>query len=200
MEPRTAGFIQGFLAAPALAGAIYLGVQAWPQGDPGGLKPAGASEVRNALDNAVGRAATVPRCAGSGPGTFVCAADTGHDTVTYRVAVSHQARCWSARATDASWQRHVATPNASDPGTINFDYHGWLRDRADCDHAFKHAQEITAKEAKATALKCTPGYSICIPAGGGDVNCGDLAATNIAVTGSDPYGLDADGDGVGCES
>lgn len=51
---------------------------------------------------------------------------------------------------------------------------------------------------------CTPGYSPCLsPApdydcagGSGD---GPKYTGRVTVTGSDPYGLDADGDGVGCE-
>jgi hypothetical protein len=52
---------------------------------------------------------------------------------------------------------------------------------------------------------CTPGYSPCIPPGP-DVDCaggsGDgprYVSGPISVTGSDPYGLDGDNDGVGCE-
>ena len=53
---------------------------------------------------------------------------------------------------------------------------------------------------------CTPGYSPCIPPGP-DVDCAGGGGNGpryvqgpVRVTGSDPYGLDADGDGVGCES
>jgi hypothetical protein len=52
---------------------------------------------------------------------------------------------------------------------------------------------------------CTPGYSPCIPPGP-DVDClgggGDgprFVQGPVQVTGSDPYGLDSDGNGVGCE-
>jgi len=46
---------------------------------------------------------------------------------------------------------------------------------------------------------CEPGYSPCLPATG-DLNCSDIAADKkpVRVTGSDPYGLDRDGDGTGC--
>ena len=56
---------------------------------------------------------------------------------------------------------------------------------------------------------CTPGYKTadgsCIDDhdddGNGDVNCDevDASAKPVQVTGSDPYGLDGDGDGIGCE-
>jgi Ca2+-binding RTX toxin-like protein len=52
---------------------------------------------------------------------------------------------------------------------------------------------------------CTAGYSPCIPPGS-DVDCAGGSGNGpryvegpVTVTGSDPYGLDADGDGVGCE-
>jgi hypothetical protein len=53
---------------------------------------------------------------------------------------------------------------------------------------------------------CTPGYSPCIPPGS-DVDCAGGSGNGpryvqgpIRVTGSDPYGLDSDGDGIGCET
>lgn len=53
---------------------------------------------------------------------------------------------------------------------------------------------------------CTPGYSPCIPPGP-DVDCAGGSGNGpryvhgpVYVTGSDPYDLDRDGDGVACES
>ena len=45
---------------------------------------------------------------------------------------------------------------------------------------------------------CAPGYSPCVPPYPPDVDCADVDGP-IQVTGSDPHGLDADGDGVACE-
>ena len=52
---------------------------------------------------------------------------------------------------------------------------------------------------------CTEGYDPCIPPGP-DVDCAGGSGNGpryvegpIRVTGSDPYGLDRDGDGIGCE-
>jgi hypothetical protein len=68
---------------------------------------------------------------------------------------------------------------------------------------------VTAKPAAPraqAASNCTPGYSPCLPpaddydCAGGSGNGPEYADGPIAVTGSDPYGLDADGDGVACES
>lgn len=53
---------------------------------------------------------------------------------------------------------------------------------------------------------CTPGYSPCLPpksdydCAGGSGNGPGYAHGPIYVTGSDPYDLDSDGDGVGCET
>jgi hypothetical protein len=48
---------------------------------------------------------------------------------------------------------------------------------------------------------CEPGYSPCLPVVD-DLDCDQIAdyLKPIHVTGSDPYRLDADGDGLGCES
>jgi hypothetical protein len=50
----------------------------------------------------------------------------------------------------------------------------------------------------APAGDCAPGYRPCIPPYPPDVDCGDVDGP-IHVSGSDPHGLDADGDGVACE-
>ncbi len=45
---------------------------------------------------------------------------------------------------------------------------------------------------------CAPGYSPCIPPYPPDLNCPDIGRP-VQVTGSDPHGLDRDGDGIACE-
>ena len=51
-----------------------------------------------------------------------------------------------------------------------------------------------------TTAACAPGYKPCLPVVA-DLNCDDIAdrLKPVRVTGSDPYGLDRDGDGLGCE-
>lgn len=49
------------------------------------------------------------------------------------------------------------------------------------------------------AKSCAAGYRPCVPPGPGDLDCPDVNGP-VRVTGSDPHGLDADGDGVACES
>jgi len=46
---------------------------------------------------------------------------------------------------------------------------------------------------------CAAGYQPCIPAFPPDVNCDDVDGP-IQVSGADPHGLDADNDGVACET
>lgn len=46
---------------------------------------------------------------------------------------------------------------------------------------------------------CEPGYSPCVPPYPPGLDCSRLNFP-IYVTGSDPHGLDGDGDGVACES
>jgi hypothetical protein len=59
----------------------------------------------------------------------------------------------------------------------------------------------TTQSAPTGGSGCAPGYSPCLPIVG-DLNCSDIPSdkTPVQVTGSDPYGLDADGDGWGCTS
>jgi hypothetical protein len=47
---------------------------------------------------------------------------------------------------------------------------------------------------------CKPGYSPCLPIVA-DLDCGEISDSlkPIRVTGNDPYRLDGDGDGYGCE-
>lgn len=45
---------------------------------------------------------------------------------------------------------------------------------------------------------CDPNYSPCVPTYPPDVDCAEVGGS-VSVIGSDPHGLDADGDGIGCE-
>ena len=56
------------------------------------------------------------------------------------------------------------------------------------------------KPTHAAGGSCEPGYSPCLPVTS-DLNCADISDTSkpIHVTGSDPYRLDGDGDGLACE-
>ena len=52
-----------------------------------------------------------------------------------------------------------------------------------------------------TGAGCQPGYAPCLPRVA-DLNCSDIPDSKkpVRVTGSDPYRLDGDGDGYGCDS
>lgn len=48
--------------------------------------------------------------------------------------------------------------------------------------------------------RCDPSYpTVCIPPPPPDLDCRSIAARRFAVRPPDQHGLDADGDGVGCE-
>jgi hypothetical protein len=51
-----------------------------------------------------------------------------------------------------------------------------------------------------TSAACAPGYRPCLPVRA-DLDCDQIAdmLKPVRVTGSDPYGLDRDRDGLGCE-
>jgi endonuclease YncB( thermonuclease family) len=46
---------------------------------------------------------------------------------------------------------------------------------------------------------CDPGYDPCVPPYPPDLDCADVDGP-IRITGDDPHGFDADGDGIGCDS
>jgi endonuclease YncB( thermonuclease family) len=50
-----------------------------------------------------------------------------------------------------------------------------------------------------TSANCNPNYTPCVPNSKDDLNCPEVGHP-VKVVGSDPYNLDADGDGFGCES
>jgi hypothetical protein len=58
---------------------------------------------------------------------------------------------------------------------------------------------LVSKPSKAPkpAGNCMAGYTPCLPVVA-DLDCGEIGHP-VTVTGSDPYRLDRDGDGVGCD-
>jgi hypothetical protein len=81
------------------------------------------------------------------------------------------------------------------------------------DAAPRTAKAITTRKAvaktiaKPSSTRCHPSYiGDCLPLNGPDVDCrggsgnGPLYTGRIQVVGPDPYDLDRDGDGIGCET
>ncbi len=65
--------------------------------------------------------------------------------------------------------------------------------------AEREAEEVEEAAAEEEAVSgCDPNYSGCVPTYPPDVDCAEVGGS-VSVYGSDPHGLDADGDGVGCE-
>jgi Flp pilus assembly pilin Flp len=67
---------------------------------------------------------------------------------------------------------------------------------------FEETGEATA-EFRPPIVHCDASYAgVCIPPAPPDLDCTDLSAMGVAlpvqVVGSDPHGLDQDGDGLGC--
>ena len=55
-----------------------------------------------------------------------------------------------------------------------------------------------APEPESSGSNCGSGYDPCIPSYPPDLDCADVSGP-IRVTGGDPHGLDAEGDGIACE-
>jgi micrococcal nuclease len=77
---------------------------------------------------------------------------------------------------------------------------GACRAQLDPSGAFETSGKAPAR-AQATGTSCTAGYSPCLPITG-DLDCVDVRALGkapVVVSGDDPYRLDGDGNGYGCE-
>jgi hypothetical protein len=62
--------------------------------------------------------------------------------------------------------------------------------------ARRQADEQELLDEQSADSGCAPGYDPCVPPYPPDVNCPDVGP--VTVSGPDPHGLDADGDGVAC--
>ena len=105
---------------------------------------------------------------------------------------------------DAGFSVYVTRKVSTKPeGTV-------ISQRPTADFSARPGRTVTivvakpAPETSGGTSNCTPGYSPCLPPAS-DYDCsggsGDGPAYTgfVRVTGSDPYGLDADNDGYGCE-
>lgn len=71
-------------------------------------------------------------------------------------------------------------------------------DRASRDPSCRGIQPLLPQRAARPGASCAPGYRPCVPPFPPDLDCDALNGA-VYVTGSDPHGLDADGNGVACE-
>jgi hypothetical protein len=74
------------------------------------------------------------------------------------------------------------------------------REAVTAEEAAVEAEEFAEEEEEDETGSggCDPNYSGCVPAYPPDVDCAEVGGS-VSVYGSDPHGLDADADGVGCE-
>ena len=135
----------------------------------------------------------IPRSFGSSPSLSPSpdAAELSRQAEARRLAAARKARIAKAKA---SASRAAASRAAAS------------RAAASRAAAASAAASSSAAAAQPPAANCTPGYDPCIPPGP-DVDCAGGSGNGpryvdgpVSVTGSDPYGLDADHDGIGCEN
>lgn len=94
-----------------------------------------------------------------------------------------KSRIKGARRTVARWQAALDRP---DPAPVE-------------TYATYPDEDVAPEpETSSASSGCDPNYSGCVPVYPPDVNCSEVGGS-VTVVGSDPHGLDADGDGVGCE-
>jgi len=66
------------------------------------------------------------------------------------------------------------------------------------DTPLNRPRPVPAAAGGPAASACEPGYDPCVPPYPPDVDCADVDRP-VHVTGSDPHGLDGEGDGIACE-
>ena len=70
------------------------------------------------------------------------------------------------------------------------------REAEEAEDAAEAAEEELEFEEESSG--CDPNYSGCVPVYPPDVDCAEVGES-VSSYGTDPHGLDADGDGIGCE-
>jgi hypothetical protein len=73
------------------------------------------------------------------------------------------------------------------------------REKREAEEEAEEEERVEEEEEAEPVSECDPSYSPCVPPYPPDVDCSEIVGP-VSVHGSDPHGLDADNDGVGCES
>ena len=108
----------------------------------------------------------------------------------YQLIAGGFAKVYVTRASRSSASRPTAAPRAARRST-----------RAGSWRACAATTIRPVAPSPVPAGNCHPSYTPCLPVTD-DLDCADVRALGVApvrVTGSDPYRLDGDGDGFGCE-
>jgi preprotein translocase subunit YajC len=141
-----------------------------------------------------------PPESGPNPHTPACEASTTFTTEPQAIPFT------TTKVDDANLEKGktvVTTTGISGETTITKEVTSYVPDN--CKPAStKTVKEETTKQPVTEVVSvgtkvCSPYYSPCVPNVSYDLDCSDIGM-RVSVSGGDPYRLDADHDGVGCES
>ena len=119
---------------------------------------------------------------------------TPSSTTTTLSTTSSTAESTSSSATTSTTEAPTTTPSTTAAPTTT---------TAPKTTAAPTSEATTTTSETSTTAGCHPAYVQCIAFFPGDaLNCPDVGITNIRLhdVNNDPYGLDGDNDGIGCES
>ncbi len=96
---------------------------------------------------------------------------------------------WDDEGSDEAWGQSKS--DAADLGTLRGEKLARAAERRD----------LAPNPSPEPSSNCDPNYEgVCVPDDGYDYNCPDIDGTDFPSVGTDPHGLDRDGDGIACES
>jgi len=187
----------GLLAALCLIGlgtAVFAGEAKSSEASAALRREAGAKDVRTpALARAERRAVNLGRQTSSL--LSVAHADRGALRVAQRKLGHAETRLASAESETATFARHLAALSAREEREA----------QAEARRAEMQAEKETVETEEVKAEECDPNYSGCLDPNASDYDCaggsgdGPLYTGTVEVLGVDHYGLDDDGDGIGCD-
>jgi membrane protein involved in colicin uptake len=182
-----------FGLAAAVVGLIAAGTLAGCAGNSG--KSVSATGVGASLSSSASTSSASAASSAADAASAAAQSQAAASTAAARSAAASKAAASEAASRAAAASKAAADRAAADRAAAN---------RAAASRAA--ASRAAASSAAPPAdNNCTPGYSPCIPPGsdvdceGGSGNGPRYVAGPVTVTGSDPYRLDSDHDGIGCE-